>query len=256
MKIIKSKENPIYKAALKLTKKKYRDETGRYLQEGIKPLKDAFDLGIAVRTVFIAEGTDAAFQIPEKTAVILDRKLFEGLSDTETSQGVIAVVEKRHRTAEDFAKAVGDGNLIILDRLQDPGNIGTIVRTAEAAGYQGIMVTPGTGDVYAPKVVRAAAGSLLRMPVFAAADAIQAVEMTRRMKKTLVVTSLEDAEDCFEADLTQDIALVIGNEGQGVGQSFLDAADRKIRIPMEGAIESLNAAVAAGILMYQSRKTK
>ena len=145
-------------------------------------------------------------------------------------------------------------NIVVLDRLQDPGNIGTIVRTAEAAGYRGIIVTAGSGDIYSPKVVRAAAGSLFRMPVLQVDDSMEAVNMLRKMNKRIVTAALDTDIYYYQTDLTENIALVIGNEGQGVSEVFMESSDIKVRIPMEGSIESLNAAVAAGILMYQSQK--
>ncbi|MDO4745421.1 MAG: RNA methyltransferase [Bacillota bacterium] len=256
MKTIKSKDNSTYKSAVKLTKKKYRDETGMYLLEGIKPLEDAIAMGIEVKTIFVSEGVSVPDNFPEELCMMLEKKLFANLSDTDTSQGVVAVVRKDLCSFEAFAEAAseGAGNVVILDRLQDPGNIGTIIRTAEAAGYKGIITISGTADVYSPKVVRAAAGSLFRMNVIGAVNAEDAAQMVSKMGKKLTVTCLENAENCFEADLTEDIALVIGNEGRGVSERLMELSDIRVSIPMAGSIESLNAAVAAGILMYQSQK--
>lgn len=258
MKTIKSKDNPTYKSALKLIKKKYRDETGLYLLEGVKPLEDALAMGIRLKTVFLCEGTQRAEVFSEDLCMMLDDKLFAKLSDTGTSQGVISVAEQRRFSPEAFAKEAGGKgtNVVILDRLQDPGNIGTIIRTAEAAGYKGIIMVAGSGDVYSPKVVRAAAGSLFRMPVIWVEDVDAAAELAAKMDKKLTVTCLEGAENCFDVDMTENIALVIGNEGRGVSERFMDLSDIRVKIPMEGSIESLNAAVAAGILMYQSQKIK
>lgn len=258
MKVIKSKDNATYKAAVKLTKKKYRDRTGLYLLEGVKPLADAFLTGVKIRSVFLREGMQTPVGIPADLFMVLPRKLFQPLSATETSQGVIAVAEKRLYDTKRFERelSAGDDNIIIMDRVQDPGNIGTIIRTAEAAGYGGIIMVSGSGDVYAPKAARAAAGSLFRMPVVEACDAACAVKLAKAAGKRLVVTDLQAELDCFAADLTKNVALVIGNEGQGVSETLLESSDLKVKIPMAGAIESLNAAVAAGILMYQSRKIK
>ncbi len=254
MKTIRSKENHIFKSTLRLLKKKYRDETGQYLLEGVKPLEDAFGTGADIRTVFLCEGGSPGIDTGLTETIILSRELFEKLSSTETTQGVIAVVRKRNCTAADFERIVGSGNVLVMDRVQDPGNIGTMIRTAEAAGYKGIMLTAGTADIYAPKVVRAAAGSLFRMPVISAGGSEAAVELIRRMGKKLTVTCPDNGINCFEADMSSDIALVIGNEGRGVSSGFMERADIKVKIPMEGSIESLNAAVAAGILMYQSQR--
>ena len=254
MKTIRSKDNQIYKSTLKLLKKKYRDETGRYLLEGVKPLEDAVGTGAGISSIVVREGI---FPDTDKYAagtVILSGELFDKLSSTENSQGIIAVAEKRIYSEADFGKAVGKGNILVMDRLQDPGNIGTMIRTAEAAGYKGIILTSGTGDVYSPKVVRAAAGSLFRMPVLNAGDSGEAVELIRRMGKKITVTCPDNGINCFEADMVSDTALVIGNEGRGVSRGFMENADIKVKIPMAGSIESLNAAVAAGILMYQSQR--
>ena len=134
--------------------------------------------------------------------------------------------------------------------------MGTIIRTAEAAGYGGVLLMAGCTDVYAPKVVRAAAGSLLRMPILQENDIAETAGRMHALHRKIAVTSLDEAQDYRDADLGENVALVIGNEGRGVRQEFLDIADIKIRIPMAGSIESLNAAVAAGILMYQSRIIK
>ena len=134
--------------------------------------------------------------------------------------------------------------------------MGTIIRTAEAAGYGGVLLMAGCTDVYAPKVVRAAAGSLLRMPILQENDIAETAGRLHALHRKIAVTSLDEAQNYRDADLGENVALVIGNEGRGVRQEFLDIADIKIRIPMAGSIESLNAAVAAGILMYQSRIIK
>lgn len=139
-----------------------------------------------------------------------------------------------------------------MDRLQDPGNIGTIIRTAEAAGYKGIIIVKGTGDVYSPKVVRAAAGSVLRMPMIKAEGPEDVSEFCKEYGKRLIGTSVRNAKPFYQLDLTNNVALVIGNEGNGMSSELEDLSCENIMIPMEGDNESLNAAVAAGIIMYQS----
>lgn len=146
----------------------------------------------------------------------------------------------------------GSGNILVMDRLQDPGNIGTLIRTAEAAGYRGIIIIKGTGDVSSPKVVRAAAGSALRMPIIKMDTPNQVKEFCEENLKRLIGTSIKDAVPFYKVDLTQNIALVIGNEGNGMSDELEELSHENIMIPMEGGNESLNAAVAAGIIMYQS----
>ena len=258
MKTIRSKDNPSYKEAVKLLRRKYRDQTGMFLIEGPRPVMDAIRSGESLQTVFLSEeslekGLSAAEELERLCmkngcrCVLLAEELFGRISDTEHSQGVLAVACKpEHRKIE-----IGS-SVIILDRLQDPGNIGTIIRTAEAAGFGTLIAIKGTGDIYAPKTVRAAAGSLLRVNVFEGLESDEAIRLCREQGIRIVASDLEGSVEYTAADLTGDMALVIGNEGSGVSDEIRQAADSKVRIPMEGTIESLNAAVAAGLLMYES----
>lgn len=260
MRTIGSKDNPIYKRTCKLLKRKYRDKYGLYLLEGIKPLRDAIYLGMEIEEIFVCDGEEALSVLnePGYDFTILDRKLFNMLTDTEHSQGVISVVKKISCSMDVLKriKTEGGGNLLVLDRLQDHGNVGTVIRTAEAAGYRGVITVPGCADVYSPKVVRAAAGSLFRMPVICGVSHDSVIYELKKHGFKIAAASLDGDTLYRDADMDENTALVIGNEGNGVGQEFMEAADLKIRIPMMGSIESLNAAVAAGILMYQSNKIK
>ncbi len=249
MKRITSSHNEIFKSALRLKRKKYRDSEGKYLLEGIKPLKDAFAQGITVDCLFFREDADSGVRkFSDAVKMIeLDRNLFDELSDTENSQGVVAVVRKK---TQDSFRFMGTGAAVILDRLQDPGNIGTIIRTAEAAGCSGIIAIKGTVDLYSPKVIRSAAGSLFRMPVLEGLETDEAVRICTCAGKKIAVSCLIESVDYRDAKLGNNTAIVIGNEGQGVSREFMNLADIRVKIPMGGEIESLNAAVAAGILMY------
>lgn len=250
MKYISSKDNQIYKSALKLTRKKFRDERDCFLLEGIKQLKEAGKCSLQVETVFVRESSQIdEDQIQAHRTFMLSDDLFNTLSDTTNSQGVVAVVKKPRQR-------LGDKSIVLLDRLQDPGNIGTIIRTAEAAGYSGIGIIKGTADIYSPKVTRAAAGALMRMPVVFFESGRKAAEILKQEGKRIAVTCLEEAVDYRDADYGDSVALIIGNEGTGVSRELMDEAEIRVTIPMEGSIESLNAAVAAGILMYESRKNR
>lgn len=248
MKTITSSQNPIIKQCTQLKKKKFRDQYDAFLVEGDKLVLEAINLE-RVKYLLVREDRVADFQEHAKKmekAVCLPTSVFEKITDTITSQGVVAVVAKE---VENWETVVGkDSPVVVLDQLQDPGNIGTIIRTAEAAGYGSIMAIKGTGDVFSPKVVRAAAGSILRMPVIHAEDIEIAVNMLRKAGKIITVTSLDADMYFYQADLTKKTALVIGNEGHGVSSSMREQAQLKIKIPMEGQVESLNAAMAAGIL--------
>ena len=256
MREIRSKDNKIWKRCEQLTMRKYRDRSGLYLIEGENLLDEAIRNHVRIETVLVREDCQKALP-PEAAdkAFLLDARLFDKLAQTVTSQGILAVVAKAEVRKEDFIGLPGS-NFIVLDRLQDPGNIGTILRTADAAGYRLAILMKGTADVYAPKVVRAATGSLFRMPVVSMASTEELVEFTRAAGKKLTATCL-DAQRCYyDEDLTHDIALVIGNEGSGVAPALIESSELRIKIPMQGNIESLNAEVAAGVLMYEVMRGK
>lgn len=254
MKRITSRDNPEYKKALKLTKRKYRDQMGLYLIEGVKPLKDALDMDVPLQRIFVTDEADAA-SFPEEITRILSPDLFKALSDTETSQGVIAEARQREIGEEDIHRLLtGHDRLLVLDRIQDPGNLGTMIRTAEAAGFAAVILLKGCADVYSPKVVRAAAGSVFRMKLPCGVEEETLLSGCAQAGRKIYVTALEEAIDYRDAAYEEGHVIIIGNEGQGVSRNLIDHADLKIKIPMAGAIESLNAAVAAGIIMYESQK--
>lgn len=257
MNAIKSKDNHIYKELLRLTRRKYRDESGLYLLEGPKPVIDAIDMGVHIDGIFLSEECNITVNFSQEKTWYLTNKLFREISTTQSSQGIVAAAKKKEYHIGQLKDiAAPEDNVLLVDRIQDPGNMGTMIRTAEAAGYKAIIIMKGSVDVYSPKVVRAAAGSLFRVPIFFCEDNKQAVKALKECHKKIVSTSPDTHVSCFDADISKGTALVIGNEGQGVSAELIEASDMKIKIPMEGSIESLNAAVAAGILMYQSQKTK
>ena len=255
MKTIYSTDNRIYKLCKELTTKKYRDRLGKYLIEGENLIEEARKSGISPEYLIFREdyeGPALRQASSAMEAVQMSRALFTEIAQTETSQGVLAVAAAPALSPEAFYEACGEKNIVVLDRLQDPGNIGTIIRTAEAAGYGGIVAIKGTGDVYSPKTVRAAAGSVFRLPVLQAAEAEDAARRIKRSGRRLVATAMDGAVLYSETDLRGNAALVIGNEGNGISEEMFALADLKVRLPMRGAVESLNAAVAAAILMYET----
>lgn len=253
---ISSKDNKVYKDCIRLGRKKYRDREKRYLIEGENLIREALCSGVEIVSLLIREGSypEDAFG---SDAMVMTPKLFDGIAQTETSQGVLAVVEQKEWTDEEFAeRCTGGKNIVVLDRLQDPGNIGTIIRTAEGAGYAAVVCMKGTADIYSPKVIRACAGSMFRMPILQIPDLPALKELAGRLRKHLAVTCVAGATRYDELDLTKDIALVIGNEGNGCSDEMIEAADLRITIPMQGSLESLNASVAAGILMYETVRNR
>ncbi len=250
-----SKNNQIFKFFQKLETKKYRDKFGLYLIEGENLIDEAYKNGAEFQEILIRMGDEFRFMKPwmeNEEVYIVDHKLFAELAQTETSQGIIASVKKPMPSLEDFLNKKSSGNFVVLDRLQDPGNIGTIIRTADAAGYELVVALKGTADVFSPKVVRSATGSLFRIPIAFVENNNQLVEFAAKAGKKLVATCLDDSKFYYEENLKENIALIVGNEGNGISQELIEKSDVKIKIPMHGNIESLNASVAAAIIMYES----
>lgn len=251
MRTISSKDNRIVKLCAGLSQKKNRDKHGLYLIEGENLLQEAVENNADIQTVLVRKGYEKTLMGLEDKAFVLDDRIFRSLAQTQTSQGIIAIVKKSYTDISRFSKEDDDGNFIILDRLQDPGNIGTILRTADAAGYKLVIVMEGTADVFSPKVVRAATGSLFRMPVVFMTSEYELTEFVRATGKKLVATCFDTERYYYEEELQKNIALIIGNEGNGISETLIQSSDIKIKIPMQNT-ESLNASVAAGILMYEA----
>ena len=188
-------------------------------------------------------------------ALIVDDQVFRQVSDTQTPQGVMTVLRKPSYEPEDILK--GKKPLImVLEDLQDPGNAGTIFRTAEGAGVDGIFLTKTCVDITNPKVIRATMGSVYRMPFVYVEDVVSLKEMLRDRKIRFFAAHLQGKNAYHEEDYTGGTAFLIGNEGKGLTEEAAEAADCLIRIPMCGQVESLNAAMAAGILMYEAARQR
>lgn len=251
MREITSKENRIIKLREQLKSRKYRERYGLYLIEGKNLLEEAVKEKASIEAVLIRHGYEGIPPDLEDRTYCLEEKLFDKLAETDTSQGVMAIVKKPQFSAADFVEKTAEENFVILDRLQDPGNIGTIIRTADAAGYSLVVALKGTADIFSPKVVRAAAGSLFRVPVVFIDDNRELLSFIRAAGGKLIATCFETDRCYYDVDLTRGIGLIIGNEGNGISKELMEMADLKIRIPMSGTVESLNASVAAAILMYE-----
>ncbi len=176
----------------------------------------------------------------------VSREIMEYMSDTKTSQGILAVVKQRH-----YSKLEGD-LFLILDTLQDPGNMGTIFRTAEAAGVDGIVMNRNCVDIYSPKVVRATMGAMFRMPFLICDDLPAEINRMKSQGIRMYAAHLKGEKNHWEFDYRIPSAFMIGNEGNGLSDEIAALSDEYLRIPMMGETESLNAAVAATVLMYET----
>ena len=248
MEYVTSRHNGVVQHVKKLaSNRKYRRETGEFLCEGPKMWTEAMERGWVVSTLLTSEeellrryeGTPAR-------SVLVSAELLSYAADTETPQKIIFTC----RIPEQTENLSGD-RFLVLDGVQDPGNVGTIWRTADAFGADGLILLPGCADPWAPKVVRSTMGACFRLPVLnCTLDNL--MPLLKQLNIPLYATALrEDTLDIRDADLKR-AAVVIGSEGRGVSNAVLDCCEQTIKIPMRERCESLNAAMAAGIVLWES----
>lgn len=250
---ITSAKNPMLRDMRALKDRKAREAAGRFLVEGEVMIGEALKCGLTVRDAVGEEDRAellAALAARGARTAVVPRSLLESVCDTRTPQGVCAVFDAPTPVGLERAAS----RLVALDGVQDPGNVGTIWRTADAAGFGGLLLGPGCADPLSPKVQRAAMGSGFRVP-FTLADDLPAVLAALRGRGWTVLAS-DLRGDSFYArpDPGEKYVLVIGSEAHGISDATRAAATALVKLPMRGGAESLNAAVAAGIMMYELTK--
>lgn len=256
METITSVKNERVKAAAKLVSSaKARRESGLFVLEGLRLCMDVVRSGLCCKELFVSEEFrgkhtpefDALSAVSEEVFLVNDAVL-ERLSDTRTPQGVCAVVEMP--AGSPVLDAAAGGRYVLLENIQDPANLGAVARTAEALGLSGLLVSGGC-DVYSPKALRASMGALLRLPV-EETEALTALRAAKAAGFTTYASTPEtQAVSVGDADFTGPTLMVVGNEANGVTPETQAACDVRVTIPMEGRAESLNAAAAAAILMWE-----
>ncbi|MGI6037343.1 MAG: TrmH family RNA methyltransferase [Limnochordia bacterium] len=246
-----SRQNPLIKGARKLLRRKHREETGQFLLEGPKALEEVVAAGCPPGILFYLPTIDERQLVPFQDWQLVKTapQVFQTISDTTTSQGLIGLLEKPRATLDQVLSPKGT-LWLILDGIQDPGNMGTMLRTAVAAGCHGVILTKGTVDPFNPKAARASAGALYRIPLVSQVDPWELVEACERAKIPLLGTAPRAPKSYFDIDLRSPVAIVIGNEGQGMGEELASQAEL-VHIPQAPGLDSLNAAVAAGVLLYE-----
>ncbi len=249
MEHITSSQNPAVKQARALKDRKARLSEGRFLVEGAVMIREALSCHLAMHALFARE-SEAAFaeqmQAHCRECYLVPDRLLTQICDTQTPQGVCAVFSMPEMARLDELP----NRVVALDGVQDPGNVGTIWRTADAAGFGAVIFGKGTADGQSPKVQRAAMGSGFRLRQMAADDLARTLAELRG-RGYRVIASLLDGEPFFaRGDVGEKYVLVIGNEARGISEAVRAQADVRLRLPMYGGAESLNAAVAAGIMMY------
>lgn len=252
MNIITSKDNTLYKEVRRLKEKKYRREKKQFFIEGLRFFEEAIKSNYSVDNVFIKESNKEKFvnvieeyNLPQNSVSVLKDSLFDSLCSTENPQGISAVINiKPHEV--DFR----EGFYVLVDKVQDPGNLGTIIRSAHASGALGVILTKGTVDVFNEKTLRSTMGSIFYVPIIEDED----MEFIFKLKEQgfkFIVSSLQTSKNYFEEKLKGKLVICVGNEGNGVSEVIYNLADIKLKIPMPGEAESLNVAVASSIMMFE-----
>ena len=261
--MIVSKSNTIVKYVSSLHKKKARWKDKKFFIEGIRSVEECINSKGLIQQVLYSDSlfdTDRGSNLFEeiknkyKTYHVED-KILKNISDTENPQGIIAVVGFFLDSLDDIIK---DKNnfIVILDRVQDPGNVGTIIRTADAFGASGIIVTNGCVDIYNPKTIRSTMGSIFHVPITFTDDIISTISELKKKNIKIISTSLSAQKFNYDLDYNKEFALVVGNEAFGVSDEVLSHSDYTMKIPMSGRAESLNAAIATGVVMYEVFKQR
>ncbi len=242
--MISSKQNSLVKEIRSLRDKKNRDYLGVFVVEGLKPVKEAIELSLDIREIVCTQNKAQQFlDCTFKVETVTD-EIFDYISEEITPQGVLAVVYKNDEVLKSPT-----GSCLLLDGVADPTNVGAIIRTAVASGYKDIFMTSDCADAYSQKAVRCSMSGVFRANVMRG----DIEDILKVINLPLCIADM-DGENVFELNNDKDICLVIGNEGKGVSQTLRERADLTVSIPMQNGVESLNASVSAGILMYVLKK--
>lgn len=261
MQVISSKENEIIKNIKKLKEKKYRDLNNEYIIEGIKIIQEAIQENAKIKQIIICDdceknsniSQEMMYEIAKYECIYVTNKIFTSLTDVKNPQGIMAIVEKNSSKEEeiDYNQDV----IVALDDIQDPGNLGTILRTVDSIGINQILVSKGTADSYNPKVVRSTMGAIFRVKIIECEDLEKTLKEIKKHKFEILVTSLQTENSIYDIKYNKKV-IVIGNEANGVEEKIQNMADVKVKIPMLGRTESLNASVATGIILYEYVRQK
>lgn len=244
--MITSKENELIKHIKSLNQKKYRDEYGEYFIEGIKQVTEAIEECADIKQIIICEELlQKSIDVKKFPTEFVSDKVFKLISDTQSPQGVLAVLSKK-KHSKDFSNV-----FFALDDVQDPGNVGTIIRTLDCAGIKNLIVSNGTADVYNPKVVRSTMGAIYRIQVDESNDLTLTLAELQKKGYKVIVTTLDTDNYYDTLKFDEKVVVVIGNESKGVKKEIQSLADIKVKIPLLGKTESLNAGVAASIIAYE-----
>lgn len=260
MQTISSKDNELIKHIKKLKDKKERDLSNEYIIEGIKLIQEAIQENAKIKQIIICDDCektesipkDLMYEIAKQECIYVTNKVFDSITEVMNPQGILAIIEKQSKEMQIDDK---QDIILALDDIQDPGNLGTILRTADSIGLTQILVSKGTADSYNPKVVRSTMGAIFRVKIIECEDLAKTLKEIKKHKFEIVVSSLQTDNSIYDINYHKKV-IVIGNEANGVKKEIQDLADKKIKIPMLGKTESLNASVATGIILYEYVRQK
>jgi TrmH family RNA methyltransferase len=261
VRVVESKDNARLKELRKALAAAGRSAKGRVGIEGPHLLEEALRAGLRVKTIFVAQGAERLLDtlpVPQETEILrLPAKLLDSALATETPQPIAALVEPPDWSWPHILgdRRKGAALVVVLAGLQDPGNLGTILRSAEAFGADGVVSLPGTVSAWNPKAVRASAGSVFRVPLLAVSQR-ECLEELHEAGVKILATTVHAAQPAELVNMAGPVALIIGNEGNGVADELAAQADARITIPCPGPVESLNAAVAASVLLYEAARQR
>ncbi len=260
MQVITSKDNEIIKNIKKLKEKKYRDIEGKYIIEGIKLIEEAIKESVNIDKIVICEDcinndsieSKLMYEIAKNDCIYVSQKVFENITEVSTPQGILAIINKKDNSNSiDFSEDI----IVVLDDLQDPGNLGTILRTLDSIGLHQIIITKNTTDAYNSKVVRSTMGAIFRINIIQTNDLPKILNEMKKHKFKIMATSLQGNKSIYDIDYNKKV-IIIGNESKGVSEVAFKEADEQIKIPMLGKAESLNASVATSIVLYEYVRQK
>ncbi len=260
MQKITSKENELIKHIKKLKDKKYRDISNEYVIEGIKLVEEAIEEKAPIKYIILCEDCEKNENIPKELmyeiakyeCIYVTENIFKYLTEVQAPQGILAIIKKNSQYKDiDYSQDI----IVALDDVQDPGNLGTILRTVDSIGLKQILVSKGTADSYNPKVVRATMGAIFRVKIIECEDLQKTLKEIKKHKFKIVVSSLQTDNSIYDINYYKKV-IIIGNEANGIEAEIQEIADEKIKIPMLGKTESLNASVATGIILYEYVRQK
>lgn len=259
--MISSKQNVDIKLLRSLKKRKYRQREKLFIIEGIRIIEEAFYDGADICKVYyspIIESNSRAQRLLNEldkqriVKLLIDEKLFYELAETEAPQGMLAIVKEPTYDLDDLFKAKSlYPHIMLINGVQDPGNLGNILRTAATAGWAGAILTKGTVDLYNPKTVRSTMGAIHKLPILRTLNLVDLFYKLRQHNFQIIATGLAGKLNHFKIDFSRPTVIIVGNEGNGVDLELLQSVDYVVKIPMDPQAESLNVAVAAGIVIFE-----